>query len=164
MSFTGQYSISLDSSGRLKFPSNILQDFLSFASGEVVIYFLSEGCLAVYPLEIWSKMREEELGNLKIVPQSIVARRRLRRGALTQNEKISKQGRITIPQQFRKMCKIYDTESVMMIGSEIGIEIWSEESWERELAIILEHDSEKSQNEMNQDLYSENHTQTMGGS
>ncbi len=83
----------------------------------------------------------------------MVFRRELRRfGAYSQPQAISKQGRITIPQLFRDMLELNPGESVVLVGIEIGIEIWNEERWARETRKILAHQIERADAEMNNDL------------
>ena len=80
-------------------------------------------------------------------------RRSLRRfGALTQPETISRQGRITLPVQFREFAGLAPGREACVIGVEVGVEIWSVERYLAEMAAIDEHLQKKRQQEMLADL------------
>ena len=84
---------------------------------------------------------------------SMVFRRTLRRfGAWSQSEKISAQGRITLPQEYRDHAGLVPGGDVMVVGNEIGVEIWSRERWLEEQKMIMEHEREKGEREMESDL------------
>ena len=85
--------------------------------------------------------------------ESIVFRRTLRRfGGWSQSEKISAQGRITVPQMFKEHAGLKNGADVIVAGVEIGVELWSVERWEEEQRRIGEHMRRKSEQEMEQDL------------
>ena len=84
---------------------------------------------------------------------SMVFRRTLRRfGAWSQSEKISAQGRITLPAEYREHAGLLPGGEVMVVGNEIGVELWSRERWMEEQKMILEHEREKGRREMESDL------------
>ncbi len=140
LEFTGQYNITFDKSGRFKLPPRILADFLADESSEVVIYCLPEGCLGIYPVSVWQAMRADERS---LDGNSMLKRREMRRfGALSTSVLISKQGRITIPSNFREVCGLTDTPQ-LLIGSEVGMEVWSQEKWDAELAIVNKYNIDK---------------------
>jgi MraZ protein len=145
LEFTGQYNITFDKSGRFKLPPRILSDYLTNGSAEVVIYCLPEGCLGVYPLKVWQEMRADER---VLDGGSMLKRREMRRfGALSTSVLITKQGRLTIPQNFRDLCKLSDPQQ-LLIGSEVGMEIWNISQWERELEIVNQYNIDKGLEEL----------------
>ena len=83
----------------------------------------------------------------------MVFRRSLRRfGAWSQSQRISAQGRITLPPEYREHAGLVPGGDVMVVGNEIGVEIWSRERWLEEQKMILEHERVKGEREMESDL------------
>jgi DNA-binding transcriptional regulator/RsmH inhibitor MraZ len=150
--FCGQDACRIDQNGRVKLTPRLMEDFQK-TSLDVMLHCLTEGALAVYPQTVWSQMRDHEPRPAEKAAKSVVFRRELRRfGAYSQPESISKQGRITIPQLFRDMLDLNPGESAVLVGAEIGIEVWNEERWARETQKILSHQMERADAEMNSDL------------
>jgi DNA-binding transcriptional regulator/RsmH inhibitor MraZ len=85
--------------------------------------------------------------------RNIALRREMRRfGAMSQPERISNQGRITIPPHFRTLLALSPGAEVVAAGSEIGVEIWNAARWEEELLRLEEHESRKAEAAMTADL------------
>ena len=79
---------------------------------------------------------------------SMLKRREMRRfGALSTSVLITKQGRLTIPANFRDVCGLSETQQ-LLIGSEVGMEIWSTTQWEQELAIVNQYSVDKGLEEL----------------
>jgi AbrB family looped-hinge helix DNA binding protein len=153
LAFCGQDRSSVDSNGRIKFSPRTNSDFIDKCNGEVVLHCLPEGALAVYPEEIYMQMRRAERRPAEKAGNSLVFRRNLRRfGALSSSEKVSAQGRITIPSGYRKMLDLNPGEEVVVVGAEIGVEIWNSKRWDAEIDKINSHASEKGEREMAADL------------
>jgi len=153
LAFCGQDKCSSESSGRIKLSQRAINDFAEQSSGKVVLRCLPEGALAVYPENIYMRMRQGEPDPAERAASSLLFRRTLRQfGALSQPDKISAQGRITIPQAYREHGGIKASSEVVVVGVEIGIEIWSPERWSEELKKVNEHILEKGEREMAADL------------
>ena len=151
--FCGQDQSVIDSNCRLKFSPGVMEDFFQVCEGEVVLHCLPEGALAVYPEEVYKKMRQRVGDAERKAGESIVFRRNLRRfGALTTREKITRQGRITIPVGFRDMLGLNAGDSAVVVGVEIGVEVWNKDRWVEELEKINKHLTEKGEFEMSADL------------
>jgi DNA-binding transcriptional regulator/RsmH inhibitor MraZ len=130
-----------------------MRDFFSLCSGEVVLHCLPEGAMAVYPEAVYKKMRQSESDIERRAGESLVFRRSLRRfGALTSSEKITRQGRITIPLGFRDFTALNPGDNIVVVGVEIGVEVWNAERWHLELEKINKHLTEKGEFEMAADL------------
>lgn len=154
--FCGQDKCSVDSNGRVKFSPRVVSDFLKNCNGEVVLHCLPEGALAVYPEDIYLEMRRVESKPAEKAGSSMVFRRNIRRfGALSSPEKISRQGRITIPGGYREMLELDPGEEIVVVGVEIGVEIWNVARWNRELSRLNSHAEEKGEREMVADLEGE---------
>jgi DNA-binding transcriptional regulator/RsmH inhibitor MraZ len=124
----------------------------------VVLHCLPEGAVAVYPEEVYRDMRRGEARPAERAGESLVFRRQLRRfGALSQSERISPQGRITLPASFREYAGLVPGGEMMVVGVEIGLEIWSRERWEQEMIRIQAHMADKGEREMAADLVEQVH-------
>jgi len=153
--FSGQEKCLVDKSGRVKLPTRFTEAFKA-SDHTVVAHCLSEGALALYPLSVWQQMRQAEPRPAPKAAESIVFRRQLRRfGALSQQQQITNQGRVTIPPAFREMTKLDPGTEAYLVGAEIGLEVWNAERWEQELKTLQEHEQEKAQAEMAADVMKE---------
>lgn len=153
LSFCGQDRTSLDANGRAKFTPRVISDFQESCEGSVVLHCLPEGALAIYPEQNYLDMRRAESKPSEKAGSSLLFRRNLRRfGALSMPDTVSKQGRITIPQGYRKMLELNPNDEIIIVGIEIGIEIWNAKKWEEELLKINSHIDEKGELEMRADL------------
>ncbi|UDQ98516.1 hypothetical protein AAEX28_00160 [Lentisphaerota bacterium WC36G] len=153
LSFCGQDKCKLDKNGRIKFSPRIISDFKDACSGNVVLHCLPEGAVAVYPEDVYLQMRRQESRIAEQAASSALFRRNMRRfGAFSQSEVISSQGRITIPAAYRDHGQLSTDSDVVIIGVEIGIEIWNLERWQQEVLKIDEYNSLKSEQEIALDL------------
>ncbi|MFO7821418.1 MAG: hypothetical protein R6V56_05125 [Lentisphaeria bacterium] len=152
MKFCGQNSCKIDANGRVKLAARFLRDF-SDTSGTLVLHCLPEGALGLYPPDTWAQMRQDEPRPAARAASSVVFRRQLRRfGALSQVETLSKQGRVTIPPQFRQVLGLAAGADAVMVGVEIGLEIWPEVKWQQEFETLHAHELEKAEAEMKADI------------
>ena len=153
LSFCGIDYCSIDANGRVKLNPAFLEDFSSRGT-DVVLHCLPEGAVAVYPEETYKKIREERDLTEKKAASSFLGRQMLRRsGAWTQSQRISAQGRLTLPQAFRDHAGFTGgSQKTVIVGVEIGVEIWTMERWESERKRIQEHEMQKRDQEMLSDL------------
>ncbi|OPZ23488.1 MAG: cell division protein MraZ [Lentisphaerae bacterium ADurb.BinA184] len=150
--FYGQDSCLLDANGRIKLSPHFLSDFRR-SGNEVVLHCLAEGALGVYPAHAWEQMRQADAQPAARAAQSLVFRRQLRRfGALTEVETITNQGRVTVPVRFRERLGLRPGTEVVVVGCEIGVEIWNAESWQAEAELFIEHERQRGTAEMAADL------------
>jgi len=150
--FCGQEACLIDANGRVKLPPRFLTDFRQ-DDESVVLHCLPEGALGIYPAPVWTQMRQGEARPAAKAATSILFRRQLRRfGALTQSERITNQGRITVPNPFRELLGLEPGQNVILVGTEIGVEIWNAERWQDEFQILREHERRKAELEMTADL------------
>lgn len=137
LEFCGEDRCLVDANGRIRLNQRLVSDFLRKCEGNVVMYVLPEGAVALYPEETYREMREREISDADNVGSSFAARRSLRRfGSLTQPENITRQGRITLPERFRNMTGLIPGAEACVVGVEIGVEIWSAEKFDREMQEI----------------------------
>ena len=84
---------------------------------------------------------------------SLVFRRSLRRfGSMSLGSMISNQGRITIPPTYRDFAELVPNSEIVVIGCEIGVEIWNLQRWVAEAQLIQQHVFDKGEHEMNSDV------------
>ncbi len=156
LSFCGQDRCKLDKSGRIKFSPRILSDFKDACSGNIVLHCLPEGAVAVYPEDTYLQMRRQESRIAEQAANSALFRRNMRRfGAFSQSEIISSQGRVTIPVAYRDHAQLITNNEVVIIGVEIGVEIWHPQRWLEEINKIDDYNSLKSEQEIALDLRNE---------
>lgn len=152
MAFCGQDRCTVDANGRVKLSPRFLMDFGQDGEG-VVLHCLPEGALAVYPASTWREMRCAETGAEASAARSVVQRRELRRfGALSQVDAITRQGRLTVPAQFREITGLHPSTEAVLVGTEIGVEVWNAERWDEEFKKLLAHEREKAERQMQADL------------
>ena len=153
LAFCGQDKCSIDANGRLKLSPRFLSDFEAECSGEIVLHCLPEGAIAVYPEAAFMQMRRAEARPAERAANSLVFRRSLRRfGAMSQPQGISKQGRLTLPPAYRDYADLQSGSDTVVVGTEVGVEIWNAQRWAEELKIINGHLTEKGDMEMAEDL------------
>lgn len=151
--FCGQDRCVIDANGRIKLSPRLIGDFARQCNGEVVLYCLPEGAIAIYPEAVFVEMREASARSLSDVGTSLIRRRELRRfGAMTLPDRITQQGRLTIPPGFRDFTALQPGSEAFVVGVEIGAEIWNAERWKREMDIVNGHLEQKGLEEMAADL------------
>jgi len=153
LAFCGQEKCLVDANGRVRLTQRWVDDFMARCGGVVVMHGLPEGAIALYPEDIYRDMRAREIGNLEQLGTSFALRRSLRRfGALTHVDTITRQGRVTLPEQFREYAGITPGGAVRIVGVEVGVEIWNADSFAAEMKAINKHLTERREAEMAREL------------
>ena len=153
LSFCGTDFCSIDANGRVKLGPKVLEDFTSRGT-DVVLLCLPEGAVAVYPEETYLKIRQAREIPDERAAGSFLGRQMLRRsGAWSQSQKISAQGRITLPQAFRDHAGLdAGCRKIVIVGTEIGVELWNIDRWNEEQERMTGHSLRKRDQEMRADL------------
>lgn len=153
--FCGYDRCSLDSNGRIKLSPATISDFGGPGAG-VVLRCLPEGAVGVYTEQVFLKMRHSGAEDaLPMAASSSLFRRNLRMlNAMSQPAQISPQGRLTLPSDFRTHAGLDQDPDTVVVGVEIGVEIWSRSRWEAEQQRIMTHSQERDELEMMSDLNS----------
>ena len=134
LEFCGEERCRIDANGRIRLTQRWVDDFLRKCNGEVVMYVLPEGAVALYPEETYREMRAREISDTDNVGASFAARRSLRRyGSLTMSAVLTRQGRVTLPERFRKLTGLQPGVEACVVGVEIGVEIWTSEKFDAEM-------------------------------
>ena len=119
--FTGEFSYSLDSKGRLNIPAKFRNVLSKENRSSFVITKGMDPCIWVYPVGIWQNIEDElkKLSSLSRVNRSFV-RSTVR---YTSTVNYDKQGRIAITQNLIDYANL--KKEVLIIGMVNKIEIWN---------------------------------------
>ena len=124
--FLGQHSHSLDSKNRVAIPAKFRSQL---EDGKVIVTKGFDGCLVVYPMDEWSRLRQEKIAMLDPM-ESRAARDKMRKllsGAA--NCEIEKQGRIGLTAPHLKWAEI--GKEVVFTGMGNCFEVWAVKQWEQ---------------------------------
>ncbi len=120
--FTGEYSHSIDSKGRVIVPAKYRESL-----GESFMITMGfDGCLCMYSNEEWT----EFVDKLRALPEMRKEARQTIRHFLAKATlcEVDKQGRILIPIKLREHAALQ--KDVVFVGVLSKVEIWSKERWE----------------------------------
>jgi MraZ protein len=120
--FLGEHQHTLDAKGRIVLPSKHregLADGLVITKGQ-------ERCLYVFPLERWF----DEVKRINELPRTDRRARNFARAffAGADQQKLDKQGRITIPPQLREYAGL--ERDVTVLGVAERVELWNRGTWD----------------------------------
>ena len=151
--FCGLDNCLMDPNGRIRLTQRVVEDFLKEGSSDVVMHGLPEGCIALYPESVWRRMRAPALNSPEQLGSSFSARSSMRRfGALTCSENISRQGRITLPELLRTHAGLEVGSEVVVVGVEIGVEIWDAGRFKQEMESARQREQLKREREFDREL------------
>lgn len=120
--FLGEHRHALDDKGRVIFPARMRDEL----GPHVVLQKGIEACVYVFPTKAW----EIEVERVNSLPTTRPDARRYRRFFFSQalDERIDKQGRLTIPQAFRTYAAL--VKEVVVAGVGARVEIWDATTWD----------------------------------
>ncbi len=124
--FIGHYTHSLDSKNRVAIPAKYRAQI---DDGKVVVTKGFDGCLVVYPIEEWQKLKDERISRLDPM-DGRAARDKLRKllgGA--EPCKVDKQGRIGLTSYLLKQAEI--DKEVVFTGMGNCFEVWAANVWDQ---------------------------------
>jgi len=138
--FRGIHRIALDNKGRLSMPAVYRQRLLDTVDGQVVITIDRDGCLLLYPLDIWEQI-ERELIRLSSLNKRARAIKRLMMGH-AEECRLDAAGRILVPGLLRDFAHL--EKQIVLLGQGNKFEIWNELAWQAwcEAEIASEGDGE----------------------
>ena len=143
----------VDANGRVRLTQHVVEDFLREGASDVVMHGLPEGCIAIYPESVWKRMRAATLNTPEQIGSSFSMRSSMRRsGALTASENISRQGRITLPELLRRHAHLKPGTEAVVVGIELGVEIWEAGRFEKEMAEADRRDEMKREREFEKEV------------
>ncbi len=128
-SFKGQFHYSLDDKGRFNIPARLRRVLSPEANETFTVIRGFDSCLFIYPNDEWKKY-EDKLRKLSTNKEK--NRRFLRMVAsFASEDKLDKQGRITIPSELMNFAKI--KKDILILGVIDHIEVWDPEAYNKHL-------------------------------
>ena len=153
LQFCGIDNCLVDANGRVRLTQRIVEDFLKEGASDVVMHGLPEGCIAIYPENVWKRIRAGVMNTPEQIGSSFALRSSMRRfGALTASENISRQGRITLPELLRKHAGLDAGKEAVIVGIEIGIEIWEAGRFQEEMEAAGKREKLKQEREFEREV------------
>jgi MraZ protein len=126
--FRGEFSISLDSKGRLAVPTRYREGLAEHCGGRLIATIsLMDKCLVVYPYPDWKRI-EDQINALPSLDPQARAISQLLIGHANECD-LDGNGRILVPSLLREFAGI--DRKVRMIGQVNSFELWDEEAWNK---------------------------------
>lgn len=119
--FLGEYEHSLDARGRMAIPAR----FRSLLGEGAVITRHFDGCLVIYPPDVWRAVAER-LDALTTTQEAARMAKRFVFSGATECE-FDKQGRVLIPAFLRGYAEL--SETAVVVGQYSRIEVWDRGRW-----------------------------------
>lgn len=124
--FRGEFSLSMDSKGRLAVPTRYRERLAETCGGKLVATIsLMDRCLSVYPFPDWQRI-EDEIKALPALDPQVRAISHLLIGHATECD-LDGHGRILLPQSLRDFAAL--DRRVHMVGQVRKFELWNEDAW-----------------------------------
>lgn len=122
----GTFSSSIDSSGRLQFPSTLLKEVNPAAEGRFVMNRSTEKCVTLYPMDVWVEYRER-LSKLNVFQPYMRQAVRYFMGSATE-VRLDGKNRILIPKPLAQYAFL--EKEVLVVGMPAFLELWNPELYE----------------------------------
>lgn len=119
--FLGEYEHSLDAKGRLAIPAR----FRALLGEGAIMTRAFDGCLVIYPAEVWRTVAERLDGLTATQEAARMAKRFVFAGA-TECE-FDRQGRVLVPAFLRNYAAL--AETAVVVGQYSRIEVWDRGRW-----------------------------------
>ena len=124
--FRGEYSLTMDSKGRVAVPTRYRERLSEIGGGKLVATIsLMERCLVVYPLPHWQRI-ESKLEKLPALDPNAQTINHLLIGHATECD-MDGHGRVLLPQSLREFAGL--DRHIRMIGLVRKFELWDEQTW-----------------------------------
>lgn len=122
--FQGCSALTLDAKGRISIPARHRDALVSQVEGRLTLTRHPDGCLLLYPRNVWEKKREQ-IANF---PMSARPLQRLLLGNASDVD-MDGSGRILVSPELRTAAQL--TRDVMLLGMGSHFEIWDAVEWAR---------------------------------
>jgi MraZ protein len=122
--FQGSSALTLDAKGRISIPTRHRDALTSQVEGRLTLTRHPDGCLLLYPRNVWEKKREQ-IANF---PMSARPLQRLLLGN-AQDVDMDGSGRILVAPELRNAAGF--TREVMLLGMGSHFELWDAAEWAR---------------------------------
>ncbi len=120
--FQGSSALTLDAKGRISIPTRHRDALNSQVEGRLTLTRHPDGCLLVYPREVWEKKREQ----IAAFPMSARPLQRLLLG-YAQDVQMDGAGRILIAPELRQAAGL--EREVLLMGLVSHFELWDSARW-----------------------------------
>lgn len=129
-SFTDEFLYTIDHRGRINFPAPFRRALSEKSKDRVVIARGLDGCLLIYPKDVWEVRRLE----FNQSPYTLKLQRRLQRELFhgAKESAFDSQGRITLPSRLMKLAKL--EKEALIIGMGDRVEVWNPAVYEAYLS------------------------------
>jgi MraZ protein len=123
--FFGEYPYKVDEKGRVPLPPRFRRQM---KEGVILAKGMGEKCIAAYPVAEWKRL-SDSLAAKAVTPANL---RKLNRAIFGSafGASLDGQGRVTLPFPLREYAGIGDT--VIVVGANNCVELWSEGEWQAE--------------------------------
>jgi len=150
--FAGQDHCQVDANGRIRLTPRFAAEFERLGAA-VMLHLHPEGALGVYPQCVWDEMSRQDD---QAVRQTLTDVRLRRQGRTvwpwTEPERVSNQGRLTIPHSFRTIAGLEPGTEVAVVGCGFRLEVWNASRWDEEMRLVMEHARRRSEAQMAAEL------------
>jgi len=133
--FIGEYQYKVDEKGRVPLPPKLRREM---KEGVVLAKGMGEKCIAVYTMREWKRL-SDKLAEKALTPANLRRLNRAMHGSAF-SASFDGQGRIKLPDYLRQYAGIGDT--VIVVGANARVELWSEEGWKTEQTVAEEQASQ----------------------
>lgn len=134
--FKGKYTYSVDEKGRISIPAKLRKNLSDEANNSFVVTRGLDGCLYLYPNDIWLQMEKDLKQQLNTYDPE--ERSFLRSLIVWANDvSLDKQQRVTIPTELLEFAAI--KSSVVLLGTLDKIELWNPEKFNLYMGNIEPH-------------------------
>jgi len=123
--FIGEYQYKVDDKGRVPLPPKLRREM---KEGVVLAKGMGEKCIAVYTAREWKRL-SDKLAEKALSPANLRRLNRAIHGSAF-SASFDGQGRVKLPDSLRQYAGIGDT--VIVVGANARVELWSEEGWKAE--------------------------------
>lgn len=138
--FQGSSALTLDAKGRISIPTRHRDALISQAEGRLTLTRHPDGCLLVYPRDVWEEKRDQ----IAAFPMSARPLQRLLLG-YAQDVEMDGSGRILVAPELRQAAGLQ--REVMLMGLVTHFELWDTVRWaEREAEDLSKGMSESMEN------------------
>lgn len=131
--FQGANELSLDAKGRLTVPTGHREVLQVQSEGRLVVTAHPHRCLLLYPRPAWEPIRDRLMSYSALERQTTMVQRLL--VGFAKDVEMDAAGRLLIAPELRRFASL--DKQVMLVGQGSHFEIWSVESWEKQIEQIV---------------------------
>ncbi|HUF19560.1 MAG TPA: division/cell wall cluster transcriptional repressor MraZ [Burkholderiales bacterium] len=131
--FQGATALTLDAKGRLAVPTRHREGLVTGSNGKLVLTAHPHRCLLLYPAAAWEPIRARIMTFSSFDQQASNWKRVL--VGFAEDQGMDASGRLLVSAVLRKYAGI--DKQVMFVGQGSHFELWSQESWDRQIEQVV---------------------------